>query len=233
MSMKKLLSLLLAIAMVFSLAGCAEEAEENEEIVVPPVRFGTATAMLEGPYSIEEATTGADAVARVRIGNWLGENAEQQCTYFEAAPIEVVKGELPENVVLMQDGYSSSIYERYPLFTYGNEVFLFLKTAVGDQPFENVFWIYGSYGTVFYVGADADEISYATPNSANYMCEGDGLDNHAIVSTRSEVLASLSSNDPEVWRADGLISRTFLLDDLVESVNAAHTTTVVNEEVNQ
>lgn len=205
MSHKKLLSLLLAIVMAFSLAGCAGETEKPEEIVVPPVRFGTASASINAPQSLATAVRESDAVAHIRIGNWLGESEMYDDTYFEAEVIELFKGEVPDEFVLKQDGYSEFVYQMNPLFTYGNELVLFLNDVGGEYyPYDNVYWIKGSFGTIYYVGEDDAGDSYVVPNPANQLAKG-VLTNMVYqteksgVSIGEEVAESLSASDPERW----------------------------------
>ena len=235
---KKLLSLLLAVVMLFSLVGCAGEAEETEEIVVPPNRFGTASGSVSGPFSLEEAVVESDAVAHIRVGNWLGNKENSICSFFEAEVVQMFSGELPTDFVLQQEGCSDLIFERYPLFTYGNELFLFLKKVNGDLPYSDVYCVFGTFPTVFYIGRDSTGTPYAVPNSANYMLDDEDLTNHALTSAatagalpRDSVRQSLAENDPEMWGETGTIPAMYSLEELgvrIETIN-----TLAAEEVLQ
>ena len=119
---------ILAGALLVSCAG------NKKEPVLPPAR--TAGKMLiDYSTSIEERMTdaveNADAVACIRIGDWLGDTSDDRNTMFEAETIELIRGELPERFVLLQDGTSTGTVYGFPLFTAGNELLLFLKKC-GD-----------------------------------------------------------------------------------------------------
>lgn len=153
--MKKIICMLLTVLMLLSLAGCAEEA------VLPPVRK---TEKLLGMHpdklTFEEALAEADVVARVRVGDWIGENTEIFQTYFEAEVLECLKGEAPKNITLIQDGSSAGTYYRYPLFTSGNELFVFLDEARDLPEYESPYWSIGAMLTVMFVSYDADGNRY-------------------------------------------------------------------------
>lgn len=124
--------------------------ESEKEIILPPTRYGkydTICALVES-YTFESAFKESDMVARVRVGNWLGEKERSWITYFEADVIEIYKGDEIGNIVLLQDADSDSTLKWYPLFTYGNELLVFLKHGL-DEQYENTYWIIGSYTTVF------------------------------------------------------------------------------------
>lgn len=109
--------------------------------VLPPTRF-TRRGGAPGAFYWEEEDTfeaayaQADVVARVKVGNWLGEDAQLQVTYYEATVVDTFKGDIPESFVLKQAGYTQE--GAVLLFTYGNEVLLFLKSDE-DPNYENTF----------------------------------------------------------------------------------------------
>lgn len=127
--------------------------------VLPASRTGK--GMSYGSIAADYATISliyeaSDAVARVRIGNWLDEN--QYETYYQAEVIEVYKGTLPEEIIIQQDGTSRATFSGYPLFFHGEEKLIFLKkTDISDfaSPEEagpytgTAYWIPGSYMGVF------------------------------------------------------------------------------------
>lgn len=73
-SMRKFLSALLAALMLLSVTACAAH-----EPVLPPSRWGEMQirSMFERYYSISDAFQEADAVARVTVGDWQGEDLHQ------------------------------------------------------------------------------------------------------------------------------------------------------------
>lgn len=125
---RRIFTFLLAAALVL-LTACSSRGTE------PPVRIGEATgnASFNRSYSLMEAFEEADVVALVQVGNWLGEKTEGfPYTYYEADALECYKGDIPAHFTLMQSGASSSTYEDYPLYTYGNQLLLFLRHSQTD-----------------------------------------------------------------------------------------------------
>ena len=144
---------ILAGALLVSCAG------NKKEPVLPPVRIPKSPAFVSYTDTheniIRDAVKNAQAVACVRIGDWLGETVDLLYTTFEAEVIETVRGELPKNIVLLQDGTADSSLssKRWPIFTAGNELFLFLNKyenhpgARNIQP-DNAYYIAGMTLTV-------------------------------------------------------------------------------------
>ena len=125
---RRIFTFLLAAALVL-LTACSSRGTE------PPVRIGEATgnASFNRSYSLTEAFEEADVVALVQVGNWLGEKTEGfPYTYYEADALECYKGDIPAHFTLMQSGASTSTYEDYPLYTYGNQLLLFLRHSQTD-----------------------------------------------------------------------------------------------------
>jgi len=129
--------------------------------VLPPVRIGKGEIRCSVPvelYTFETAIEKADVIAHLRIGDWLGEN--EHSTYYKATVVEQFTGEAIEEIILIQDGSSKSTHGRFPLFTYGNELLIFLKK--GSLPeYDNVYYSMGSFDTVLYaVTADSGDVYY-------------------------------------------------------------------------
>lgn len=76
--------------------------------------------MFERYYSISDAFQEADAVARVTVGDWQGEDLRNWVTFFDAAVQESYKGDLPRHFTLVQGGCSEASSPNYPLFINGN-----------------------------------------------------------------------------------------------------------------
>lgn len=167
-------------------------------VILPPARIDedTYNVSLVRDYTFETAFSTAETVARIKVGNWLSENNEIHSTYFEAAVLQCFKGDIPETFILKQDGSSVGTVKGYPLFTYGNELLLFLKKG-STTDYETVYWIIGAFTTVLDVSYDADGARYYTDSrnimgvtmniSSNYVSQDDIL---------SEVYASAVSSDP-------------------------------------
>lgn len=151
---RRIFTFLLAAALVL-LTACSSRGTE------PPVRIGEATgnASFNRSYSLTEAFEEADVVALVQVGNWLGEKTEGfPYTYYEADALECYKGDIPAHFTLMQSGASTSTYEDYPLYTYGNQLLLFLRKADADYP--DAYQSVGSFSTVLYAADAVDGTRY-------------------------------------------------------------------------
>ena len=120
--MKKFLSALLAAVLLLSATACAAH-----EPVLPPSRWGEGEAkgMLPHTYSLSEAYDAAEVVALVTVGDWLEEVITGR-TFFRTTVQKVYKGDIPHEFVLAQEGCSTWTYRNYPVFTYGNQLLLFL-----------------------------------------------------------------------------------------------------------
>lgn len=120
--------------------------------VVPPVRVAEKKSRggsQEKIYNLEIAMEEADIIAHIKIGDWLGEDKSN--TYYEASLVENFSGEITEDFILMQTGSSSVTRVRYPLFTYGNELLVFLKKYDWPSEYENLYYILAS---PFYIVTD-------------------------------------------------------------------------------
>lgn len=217
--MKKYFYLCFTAMLLLFIAGCAQSS--GESIVLPPTRTGSEGefhASLYKHYTFNEAFSEADAVARIEVGNWLAEDNEIYKTYYEASVLQSYKGDMPESFTLFQDGNSSMTMEGYPLFTNGNELFLFLKKAINTD-YENAYWIMGSFTTVL-------DVSYDETGERYYMdCYGiigatmDISNNYAVQGVLASRLHDYAaSKDPDV--ADSRYRSSFIfsendVDDLI------------------
>ena len=108
-------------------------------------------SMFERYYSISDAFQEADAVARVKVGDWQGEDLRNWVTFFDASVQESYKGELPRNFTLVQGGCSEATSPDYPLFTSGTELLVFLRDYDGSgEKYHPI----TDYNTVLYVVYD-------------------------------------------------------------------------------
>lgn len=146
-NMKKILSALLAAVLLLSATACAAH-----EPVLPPSRWGEMQirSMFERYYSISDAFQAADAVARVKVGDWQGEDLRNWVTFFDASVQESYKGELPRNFTLVQGGCSEATLPTIPV-TSGTELLVFLRDYDGSgEKYHPI----TDYNTVLYVVYD-------------------------------------------------------------------------------
>ncbi len=124
--------LVLLLLVVWLFAGCAgtsgKEKDRDEKIILPPVRVGKtqAKALLLPVDDLDKLLQDTDAVAYVRIGNWLGEDLDSYVTAFRVEAIHVLRGTLPKHFALLQDGCSEVTEMGLPLYTHGMEMLIFL-----------------------------------------------------------------------------------------------------------
>ena len=123
------ISFVLAAVLLLSATACAAH-----EPVLPPSRWGEMQirSMFERYYSISDAFQEADAVTRVTVGDWQGEDLHNWVTFFDAAVQESYKGDLPRHFTLVQGGCSEASSPNYPLFINGTELLVFLKDYDGS-----------------------------------------------------------------------------------------------------
>ncbi len=186
--MKKILSLALAvIMMMLCFAACADsgvkEEIPEEDIVRPPVRESEnpAKAEFDLDKSFEELYSDAEIIVRLKVKNWLGDSEHYKRTCFETEILEVYKGEAPPEIVLAQYGTTEWTLSGYPLFDYGTEMILFLKSmdahieflretapvepeTFPDFDYENAYRIVGGSMNVWYVSTVDSGDEYLVPN---------------------------------------------------------------------
>ncbi len=124
----------------------------EKEIVLPPVRKNEVGLFASSyGFSIEEALELADAVAWVRVGNWLGEaNDIINRSFFEVEVVQCFKGEISNEFVLCHLGSSAGTFTNLPLPTYGNEFLLFLDETpswMNTDAYEITYYNIGMYDT--------------------------------------------------------------------------------------
>ncbi len=159
--------LVLVVTLVLGFMGGLPGTTANEAIVLPPSRVGTVSdgkTLLAKGFTLQTALEEADAVAWIRIGNWLGEKTGDNTldtSYFEAEVVRCYKGDLGQSIVLEQLGSSKWTIKGYPLFTHGNELLVFLKEGTGKN-YDNCYWINGTYSTVMDVVTNDDGKVYVS-----------------------------------------------------------------------
>ncbi len=127
-------SAVLALGILSSLllSGCTVN---KAEPVVPPMRMAEYPSEANFGYmpaSIAGEIADSDAVACVRIGDWLGYTKDMYSSLYSVETVETVKGSLPAKFTLIQDGSSKFTLEGHPLFTAGNELLLFLRKTTDE-----------------------------------------------------------------------------------------------------
>lgn len=132
----------------------------KEKDIYPPIRVSELNSRINSyeTYTFETAIEASDVVAHVRIGNWLGEDLSY--TYYDAVIVEQFTGEKVDNIVIEQYGNSKRVYNRFPLFTKGNELLVFLRkkeTTESDTVYE-IIWDNGS--TLYAVEDDEGNVYY-------------------------------------------------------------------------
>lgn len=199
--MKKFIGCFLILLMMSTvlLTGCGDK---KKGPVLPPTRLGTkgmSSASLEKEYGFESALMDADLVAHIRVGDWLSEKTESLITYYRADIIDKYKGDETGNIVLLQDGCSNVTFEGYPLFTHGNEVLVFCKSAVGVE-YSNAYWIIGSFTTVLdAVTSESGEIYYMD----RYGAFGDRSRELVNYESQTQLKAELKSS---AMKKDSMVS---------------------------
>lgn len=148
------ISFVLAVVLLLSATACAAH-----EPVLPPSRWGEMQirSMFERYYSISDAFQAADAVARVTVGDWQGEDLHNWVTFFDADVQESYKGDLPRHFTLVQGGCSEASSPNYPLFINGTELLVFLKDYDGS---EEKYHPITDYNTVLYAVYDENGHRY-------------------------------------------------------------------------
>lgn len=138
--MKKALSVLVIVNMMF--LGMSMALKQQE--VTPTV---TTISLCRDVDSLEENVEEADAVLKVKIGSLIDEiNLDElPQSIFKAEVLEVIKGEVGNQVNILQDGVKSIPVENSPLFKSGETYLLVLNKTDGTVPYENTYWITDQY----------------------------------------------------------------------------------------
>ena len=153
--------------------------ESPKDAVLPPVQWGKhggSDTSYEKGFNFLTACEDSEAICRVRIGNWLGDNGTG--TYYEAAVEKTYKGELPDKINIYQIGNQDWNLECSPLFTYGDELILFLIPWHCAEGYDDGFDLPDCYELV---GADQTDLYiFRADNGDEYL-----FDNKSILSYMS------------------------------------------------
>lgn len=214
-------ALILSIFASLMLSACVGN---KKEPVLPPIRMSERSShgSIGGSMTTLEAEVNySDAVACVRIGDWLGDHSDKVTTKFEAEVIEVIKGELPTKITLLQDGTSESTFANYPLFTAGNELLVLLKKSNSKAAQnENTYWITGSYFTVFDIVTfdSGEEYALARRSLLADTLQGTVRDLSGDNMLGESVLNELKRND-SIWNeVNRERTNIYSLDELISAI---------------
>ncbi|MBD5080299.1 MAG: hypothetical protein HDT44_00865 [Ruminococcaceae bacterium] len=160
----------LAVSAIIALSGCSASSDKLPAVtdengaVLPPVRVLEDVSChgdLARSYTFETAFSEAEVVARIKVGNWLYEDNDIMSTFFEAETLQCFKGDIPEKFILKQEGSSEWIEDSFPLFTYGNELLVFMSKGDSKgyesrypKKYDTFYWLIGAYITFFDVSYD-------------------------------------------------------------------------------
>lgn len=199
--------------------------------VLPPVRVLEDVSChgdLAKPYTFETAFSEAEVVARIKVGNWLSEDTDIDSTFYEADTLQCFKGDIPETFILKQDGSSECIADGYPLFTYGNELLLFLNKGSSDGyesecpiKYDTFYWIIGGFSTFLDVSYDADGNRYYA-DRYNYFL-GSTMNIPSNNAVYSEVYEYAVKSDPflgSIRNKEHYYSYIFSEDDVISLIDS-------------
>ncbi len=194
---------------------------QEPELRLPPVRdAGGSHVMLSEKYTPQRAFEKSDAVALVRVGTWLREDSENGYTFYEAEILELYKGELPEKIILKQDGDSTDTIEGYPLFICGNELLVYMRESTTGLYVENCYWITGSFSTVFTVMRNDKGTAYVEDKMDFWS---DAVQNDAVradLEVREEIWENYLAVD-DYWEFKSRFVKegtAFMLEDLLKYI---------------
>ncbi len=179
------------------------QSAQQPEVVLPPTRLGQyqTESELARSYTVQEGAQEATVIAWVRIGNWLGEDFSDGTlfgrTFFDLEVVKVFKGNPADNIVVVQQGSSVGTMRQYPLFTYGEEMILFLRES-SNAPHENCYWIIGAYSTVLDVARDNDGNAYVI-DGFYFLKKSMGdtmISNVENAEKRSQIFGNVEKMDP-------------------------------------
>lgn len=96
--------------------------------------------------SLDESVEQADAVAEIQIENIVEEvNHGMPQTVHKASVLETYKGELPEEIRVLQDGTKKMPMSDNPIFQKGEKYILVMKQAKSLEDNRDAYWILKEY----------------------------------------------------------------------------------------
>ncbi len=215
--MKKVLSLTLVALLLLSLTACGFTRRGGVKTadghILPPERKENAGRIWDLNPGFPVPLTDIETIATVRIGNWLGES--DALSYYEATVLQRFRGDVEDQIVIVQRGSSKIIAPNLVPFTYGDEVLLLLDKSK-DNRFRNEYW--ASTFDVCDVVTDGDGVQYAVNrnNSPHYYDNSFPIENLAYTApeTAKEVKRALERHNPELRSDQNKKRGVFRLSDM-------------------
>lgn len=98
-------------------------------------------------YTLEEGVESADAVVEVQVGDMVAEIDDSGLpqTIYEVQVVDVIKGDLPEKIEILQDGTKAIPMGDNPIFEKGERYILMIKKATLSRKSDNLYWIIKEY----------------------------------------------------------------------------------------
>ena len=189
----------------------------SSEYVLPPVRYGqkgTAGGMLAKRYDLETAIEDSDIVARVRVGDWLGEDTWLDSSFFEVFVEEQNKGDPIDSFILMQMGTSEYTFDNYPLYTAGEELLVFVAYVenVDDRgdplwsfDFDHAYGLVGCWTTALYALTDEKGDMYYVQNFGGLKSQRAELTNYAEDKDFAKALINRAGETDPIFGIDDSI----------------------------
>lgn len=226
---------LFTIALAIATNGFSHaKTDEDKPIEIfsePKVRIAEKTRQADfvKKYSLESLTKEADAVAWIRIGNWIGESETLGVSTFSAEVKEEIKGDLGGKgtmITVVQEGTSKCTVENHPIFTGGNDVILFLKRAEDEIQTGSgkVYRIIDGSRSVFYTTLiTRNSERFATTLNAEWLTRmPNGIPNIANIDEMwKTVFAALAVND-KLWDSIVVDTRLVYSYDLIKAAIKAY-----------
>ena len=141
MKKKIILALAVALTIVSSAVGTkaylSAKEGENLQCIISASRE---------EYELDDSIEQADAVAEIKFNGIVGEFDEGiPQTLHRASVIKAYKGELPEEINVLQDGTKQMPFSDTPLFKEGERYILVMKRTVSRADNSNSYWVLKEY----------------------------------------------------------------------------------------
>lgn len=195
---KKNVIIFITIATLIFLFTCCLVIKWNSPIYPPTRRgIGNGRSTPAKIYNFKTAIEDSDIIAHIMIGDWLGE--DDHSTYYEAKIIEQFKGDAVSKIIITQSGCSKYTFNRYPLFTSGNELLVFLKEYRSEETGSSYYSSISSSRTVLYVVIDKNgDVYYLDRANILSYYSADIIDPLPHDSFTYELYQKLILEDPEL-----------------------------------
>lgn len=193
--MKKSFSALLLLNLLFLLASVTI----HQESVPDTSNILTASREID---SFEENVANADAILKVTIGDMKQEleTGGVPQTIYEATVLDVMKGNVPDTVNILQDGTRKMPFKDIPLFSKGETYLLALKETEDVVIYNDTYWILDEY----YINQDS-AVDMFPKSSADSIDIEEQISSE--ISSQAERKANQLSFDAEVVDAEELLDK--------------------------